>query len=489
MIIILNKFNGGHAEDIREPSTDKCEESLNFDVLTEPYKLNPRRDTEAETVSSGSFAMDTVRITDILVARVASTAKIVGIGKNTSGSYTGFYSKSNIGDTFVLNAASVANAFEVGSGIVYKNLAYAVDYNGSNTYRLLQLTDATTVTVIGSITYTKTGSEPVVMFVHPDDNYLYIIIGNTISVYTGSALSTASTTLPTGYYGTSSTNYGGYLAIVINPFVGTARPICYLWGRDATLNILQDSMDLGEGYCGIVENLDNTLAFIMSPYNDFSSSFSNKLVAKVYLGGSVQTVKEVPVDVVDGKVRITKIKKNNKIYFVTENGKCAWVFGRNKDGQYILAKDYFVANGNDAAISSLAFIGDYMFSGVTVSGTYSLQKTSGTTTDFDSTSSYKTLKNPSMPIADRGLDKILLKIQIIVTGASTGITRIKYSVDGSSFATVLSENNASGEQIYEASAQNDGDEFLTGREFQFQLETTGGAEIKEFRYKYETLFS
>lgn len=484
--VILNKFDGGFAEDVRELTTDRCEESLNFDIFSEPHRLSPRRDTEADTISSGSVAMDTARITQVLVAKVASTDKIVGIGKNTSGSFTGFYSKSNIGDTFVLNAATVANQLEEGSGIVYKNKAYAVDYNGSNTYRLLELTDAITVTAIGNISYTKTGSETVIMFVHPDDNYLYIIIGNTISVYTGSALSTATTTLPTGFYGTSMTNYGGYVALVAQPFVGKANPICYLWGRDTTLNTFQDSMELGEGFCGLVENLDNTLTFIMSPYDDFTSNFQNKIITKVYSGGAVQTVKEINVSSTYGKVKTVKVKRNNRIYFLTATCDCVWVFGRNKDGQYTITKDYFASSGSSATISSLSFIGDYMWAGVTVSSVYSLQKTSGTTTDFDSTSSYKTLINPSMPIGDRGKEKQLKAVQIMVTGASSGTTGVKLSVDGSSMTAVISESNATGEQVYEAAALNDGTEFLTGREFQFQLETTGGAKIKEFRYRYET---
>lgn len=496
--VIQNRWDGGHADDIREPSLSKCEESLNFDIFKEPQRLSPRLDTTAETLGGG-LVMDTVKVTDVVVATVSSVNKIVGVGG--ANAKVSFYSKVTLGDSLVLNAETNSGSFtcnyEPGSAITYKGKAYAVGYDGSTTFRLIELTNASTVTTIGTISYTKSGLEKVVTFVHPDDNFLYIIIGDKISVYTGSALTTASSiALPNGFYGTSTTNYGGYLAIVAQPFVGNAKPICFLWGRDTTVTTFQNSIDLGEGFCGVVANLDNVLIFIMSPYNDFSSSFENKIIAKTYSGGAVETVKEVAITVYENKIRNIKAKKGNKVYFVTENGNCVWVFGKNKENQYAITKDHYIINGASntdttvTAITSISFVGDCLWAGVTKDSVYSLQKTADfASSAYTSTSSYKTLINPSMALSDRGRDKQLMAIQIMVTGASSGATGVKVSVDGSTFTSAISETNATGEHVYEATMQADGTTFLSGREFQFKLETTGGAKIKEYKYRYENLNS
>lgn len=89
-----------------------------------------------------------------------------------------------------------------------------------------------------------------------------------------------------------------------------------------------------------------------------------------------------------------------------------------------------------------------------------------------------------MPLLDRGHMKKLHGIQIFTTDAASGTLTVKYSVDGSSFTTCGTQNNATGTYVIECLTEN-GSPFKDGREYQFQIESTGGLQIKEIRYRYE----
>jgi hypothetical protein len=64
---------------------------------------------------------------------------------------------------------------------------------------------------------------------------------------------------------------------------------------------------------------------------------------------------------------------------------------------------------------------------------------------------------------------------------------VKYSIDGSTITTLISQANTAAQLVKQAISENDGTAFLSGREFQFQVESTGGAKIKEIKYKYTVL--
>lgn len=492
--VIQNRFDGGHAEDVRTPSLDQCEKSNNFDIFREPHRLNPLPDTVAETVTG--LSMDDVEISDVDICAISGTDYIVAAGyeSGVSAALT-FYTKTSQTAAFGLLASATGNSYQKGSLITYKARAYAVDYNGSTTFRLIGLNGASSVSTIGSISYTPVGTvPPVVCLIHPEDNCLYVFIGNTISKWDGTTFTSSATILPANHTASSAAPYAGYVAIVVNPMSGNRSPVCLLWGRDITLNTLQGTIDLGEGYCPIVENLDNNLAFILSPYASSSPSFvpaNNKITVKMYAGGTVDTIKEISVTG-SGQVLALKAKKDNKLYFARGNSDSIWMFGKNKSGIYTLTQDLFVINGvqissspSSQNIIGLSIIGDIFWIGTTnQSGVTTLQRT---TTTYASTSIYKTVINPGMAVGDRYKDKQLEAVQIAYTGVANGTVALKYSVDGSAMTSVISDSTTATEDVSEATGQADNSSFLTGREFQFQIESTGGVKIKEIRFRYSIL--
>lgn len=480
--VIQNKWDGGHAEDLRTTAVDECEKSLNFDIFTNPHLLIPYPDSIADTLNSGN--MSDIQVADVDISVISGTNYITGSGYESSVSTkTAFYTKlgGSLSSNFEQQAVAAAGAYVKGTGVVYKDLFYALRYNGSGTWNLDRFNGAS-VTNCGSISSSVTSCPR--PFVHPLDNKLYIAIGTTISSWDNSTLTTTTTILPSGMTPTSLTDYGSYLAIAMTPTRGNGKNVVYLWGRDATINTLQGNIDFGEGNLLILESLNNTLIGIVQPQYAFSTAITNKIIVRQYAGGAVETLKSIVVGTSDNLASV-KTKNADKLYFGSQNADdCVYVVGKNKEGRYVITKDRYLDNGTTttSGLKAVSMIGDVMWRGI--NSTYKLMRSS---TTYTSTSVFRTTINPSMPLGDRYKLKQLEAVQISYTGASTGTTAVKYSVDGSAFTSVISATNATGEQVAEATNENDGTVFLSGREFQFQLESSGGAKIKEIRYRYSVL--
>lgn len=480
-IVIQNKFDGGHAEDLRTFALDECEKSLNFDLFKNPHKLIPFPDSIADTLNSGN--MSDIQISDIDVSLIGSTYYITGAGFESSVSQkTAFYIKLNgaLASNFEQQAVSAAATYVKGTGVTYKDKNFALRYNGSGTWTLDRYDSAGVVTAIGTISFTISTAPR--MFVHPEDNVLYIVIGTTISSWDGTTLTTSTTILPSGMTPTSLTDYGTYLAITMAPLRGNGNSITYLWGRDLTINTLQGTINWGEGYCPIVENLNNDLIAIMQPQNSFLNNVLNRIVVKGYFGGAVQTLKSISVATTD-YVNKFKVKNENRLYFGSGNADdCVYVVGKNKSGQYIITKDRYLDNGTatTSGIQALAMIGDIMWRGINT--VYKLMRS---TTTYAATSVYKSTINPCMPIQDRNEQKQFEAFRISYTGKASGTIVLKYTVDGSTLTSIISVSTTAIEDLKECNAEiTDEKQLLEGREMQYQIESTGGVEIKEVAYKY-----
>lgn len=498
--VIINRWDGGQAEDARTTSINQSQKSQNFNIFSEPHRLSPYSDSVADTAD---VAIDTSRISDVGICAVSGVEYIVGIGfESAISNAVTFYTKTSVTAAFAKQASATGNTFVKGSGVTYKTQAYAVDDNGAGTYRLIRFNSAASVTTIGSISATT--GRVVKSFVHPEDNVLYVVVDNVIARWDGSSFTTATTILPANYAATSLAAYGTYLAITMNATSGNRNPVCLLWGRDTTINTLQGSIDLGEGYVGIVANLNNNLIFVMSPYTSFSTNNQNKIIVKGWAGGAVETLTELNDNstLSIGQVSTVKALKNNRVYFGFNNSDCIWNFGKNKNGQYVITQDRFITNGTQSSsypmtqsLGGISIIGDVIWvGGFTQVGTYTLMRSkivSGEGLTYASTSIYKTSINPSMPLDDRYNDKQLVSVQIAVSMVSGGVATLKYAIDGSSFTSLINETgSATEEKVYQATAESsDGNAPLSGKEIEFQFESTGGVKLKEIRYIYSNLNS
>lgn len=486
---IITKFDGGMAEDIRTQSPDQSQDSTGFDIFTNPHLLSPYGDAIAETMASG--IMDDHRVTDVF----QTTFGLTGIGYTSNvSSVPTFYTKVNINDSWSSNAVGTAgHTFIQGSGVYYKDKLYCLSLNGTQ-FNLDRFDGGGVVTSVGN--FNSSGQLLARPFVHPHFNILYIIIGNTIVSYDGTTLTVNSgTILPTGYYCTSIADYGSNLAIVMNPNLNNTNAVCYLWNMDMTSNELQGTIDLGEGMCQIVENLYNTLYFVVVNTNYNLTKITNKIRIKQYAGASVQTVYSLQVSN-NISVLTYKYKFDGKLFFISGNDTAIYAFGKNSEGRFILTHDRYINNG--AVIGSglpISMVGDVMFIGsFSTLGVYSLMRSKvqglGETITYTNVAIYITTINPALgtsryTIQGKHMVKPLKAATILYTGASSGNTNLKYSTDGSAMTSVIAEPNTLGELGKEAGNQADGYPFNSAREFQFQVESSGGSKIKGIYYRYD----
>jgi len=491
--IILNKFDGGIAEDVRTQNIGENEKSLNFDIFTNPTKLIPLPDNVADVITaSPPPTMDDAEMADVGIGQNAGTTYLMSCSRTSSASAViSFYQKSSLSAVWGAQTNGTG-VYIKGTSITYKGNFYAVTSFGGNTLRLEKFNGASST--IGTSTTAVDISKKVAVFIHPKDNILYILNNNVIISYDGSTFTEYTTILPTGTLVADVTDYGDYLAIAVNPIVSVGQATVYLWGRDGTINTLQDSINFGNYVIKILENIDGVLVAIMDKNFSFSTVNDYRIVVKAWAGGSVEIIKILTATSIAGIIHRLKAKRDNKLFFGISNDSNVYCLGKNKSGRFVVVKDRYFTNAEASSqtLANIVNIGDVMWVGAFDSaGTYTFMRTktpevSGGIT-YTNISLFKTTINPSMPIADRYKNKQLKSVAILYTGASSGLTALKYSVDGSALTTIISDTNATGEKVTEAVRENDGKPFGAGREFQFQVESSGGSQIKQIIYEYEIL--
>jgi hypothetical protein len=492
---LINNFGGGHAEDLRTHNTDECEYSKNFDVFTNPHKLLPYGDSILDTITA--LAMNDIQLTDIDVCLVGGAYTIVGVGDESGASNkVTFYKKTDVSSVWTQVVVSASGAYVKGSGVYYKDHFYALAFNGSTTYTLFRLNDDSTVTNCGTIASTNLNiAKPKV---HPEDNVLYIVIGTTITSWDNATLTTYASILPLGMEASSITDFGTYLAIAMTPLKHSGDSMVYLWGRDGTINTLQTSINFGEGNITVLENLNNVLFGVMIPQSFFYTSLYTRFKIKGYSGGAVNVYKSIMMtsSTIISKV---KAKSGDKLYFCASNDDAMYSFGKNKVGNYIVTKDRYLNNGanSGSSIGGLSVIGDVFWRAFATPASGIILMRSETTwnesTGYTSISKYKTTINPCMgttryTVMDKHKVKTLEGVAIKYTSiGNSGTVGVQVSIDGGSFIDIISETNVTGENIKETTVRLDGTPFGEGREFQFIILSSGGAQINELNYKYNPL--
>lgn len=500
--VIISRFDGGHAEDIRTTHTAECAESCNFDLYTSPHKLLPIRNSVAETSSP---SIDDVEMSDVGTTVVSGTTYLAAVGQESSVSnIVAFYTRdSGMNGVWSQQAVGAAgHTYVKGTLAMFEEKAFAVGVNGTQ-YKLQRFDGASTVTTVGTFSVPTSISVVPRPFVHPQDKILYFVVGNVISKWDGTTFTTYTDILPTGFTATSITDYGTYLAIAMRPIEGGGNTVCYLWGRDGSLTTLQGIIDFGEGELRVIENINNELVGLVYPTNisTFSSVYQNKVDIKVYSGGSVSTVKSVDLGS-QSNYNYLKLKKDGKLYFaVAGTETCLWAVYKNKSGYWTVNKERYLYNGSTTAadtiqsVIGLNAVGDFFYIATFDQvGTARLMATDDSA-NFSNGAVYKTTINPGMPVSDRNAEKILKAVKVFYTGKASGTITVKYLIDGknssdtTTFETILSESTSAEESYVNASQLADGNAFGSGVEFQFQIESDNGVEIKSLEYEYDKLNS
>lgn len=509
-VVKINKFSGGLAEDVREKRTDSFANAHNFDVFNNDF-LKPYRDTETETLSSGTI--DAFKITDAVVntsANTTSQKNIFFLGRAGSADENAklFEKSTQLGATddassITSNIGITTSGEDTTNNVVpntlvsySKKLFFLATDSSTQTYLRSYDRNTTTLTNIGTISdYPLNVSGTVIPrpFVHPKSGKMYIVVGGKIFSYDPiNGLIANPILIPNAeeVVCTSMCDYGGYLAIATAPKNQGNPSKVILW--DMTSSVVNDIIDFGEGALMVVENLGGVIIGLSADSTGGSSPFSvtPRIVMRGYAGGTSQVLKSFNSTSV--QLKNFKQKQNDKLFFV---GKMTiqgvetfqiFVCGKNKSGNWFLSPDRLV-NGDTAVGEILGFniIGDYLWAGYRTSSVNYLVRTNDAST-FTATSIYESLINHGMSEEDRGKKKQLKAVSIAKT-STTGQLVLKYRVDSQSSSdwVTICTLSSGGKLNRKEGREATGTPFNAGYEYQFRVESTGGAELVELKYEYD----
>lgn len=491
--ININQFDGGHAEDVRTFASNQSESSVNFDIHTNPHKLMPYSDPIAETSLDGPMTDDS--ITDVAAVNVSGTVTIYGMGRTSSGNQdVAIFKKNSTTDITAAwtEVATSTNDLTPGTLIEYKDKLYFIA--GGSTFS--SFTAPSTITGIATVAGPYTTNFSPKPFRHPIDDTLYLASGNLVYKFDNVTYTTPTLThtLGTNQEIQCFSEYGNYLAIGVRYLYNNKNSYVYLSNRVIPNDGPQSVIDWGEGQLSVLENIGGALIGISYTkiVGNFSSSINRyKMFIKGFAGGTVQTIKEFATGRTDA-IKVWKSKNNDKLYFGFDTDNAIYVLGKNKNGEWFVAKDrYYNPSGSyiTGTFNGISTINDIYFTSYQDGGVTGYLARQGTETTYALPSIYTTTINPNMPATDRIIRKRLISVKLSYTvNDSNGVATVKVSTDGGTYTTAISKTQSStGEYATVEQEFTNNDAFDEGYEYQFILQTTGNVSIKQFQYSYEKI--
>lgn len=490
--IRVNSFFGGISDDPRKVTPSEFAMSKHFDIFSQPNRLIPYRSLEADANDgSTSTGMKQYLVRDFLYA--STSASLYGLGQTGAGNTKIVYKADATTGNWTLPASSEgSDPVQNGCLVEYKD--YLWGFQGSKVFKWGTISGgAGTITnSVGSIGTVTSVAQGVIA---KDDN-LYLPYNNKlIRVTSGGTVNDAVLTLPTNFKITSVCNYGNYLAIACAPisiYNGTSK--VFLW--NLTSPDVQEAIDWGEGELRVLETIEGMIVGITDRYlNNATGAGRGSMIIQVYSGGSPQVVKELFTQALSGKTMpLSKAVKNNRVFFCakimtdsagTEYVEGIWSFGRkNINYPYGFTLDIVDENVNSSGIQAFGTAANYFF--VAHSGDGSIDKTNDAAT-YAFSSTYET---QILSFGDEDSDKRLESVKVSFRKLATGETltaKVKAD-DATSWTTIGTFSTAGATSKTFLNLESSGNSaFPSGKEFRFQLASSGGLEITGYLLKATVL--
>src|SRR3990167_8883788 len=494
---LITRFDAGMTNVIRSDNTRYARKIAHFDILSDPSRLQPYRDFEAESFDAGLSAA-TIKLCKFLAARTSDSlaTQLYALGENIAAADAPrIYQKSTIGGSWVVSSAQ--------SGTAVKNERVFVEYKGalygwrSDAAGSVSGTlDGTTATIWRHVISTGvfTSSHQAINaaiyvaqgLVHSKDDILYMPYDNIIAKLNNTTWTTAALTLPDNLIITSIAEWGNYLAIACrSKFPYNANSVVYLWDRDATLTTLSEKIDFGPENLELIEEIDGVMVGVMTHRNTFSEVLTiiPKVVFKYWSGGSTaKQFLELPLTSNTIQIDSVRQKINNRVLFFMGAQMndvqidAIWGIGRTADGAFSVYVDRLI--NNDTAITSMIpkgffKFGDFVHVGFTDGGTYKVNVTDNAatfTTDCDYESvilgeSYKKFKLVGVGVMTEPLP-------------AAGSVTVGYKIDAeTSFTTILTHSTDDSLYKEATNIESSGVNLPQFQEIQFQIISIGNAII------------
>lgn len=509
--IHLSRFYGV-ADDRYAANGGEFSISKHFDTLTFPRRLKPLRGMTTHTANTG--------IGNIIIA---ANGTMYGAGIDLANTPNG--KLWNLGayggsDDYVALSTNQLS----GAAIDYN---FLVDWPDAGNVRTVHWASAnkliasdpagaSSASIYSSLTFSSIGQG----FVHPKDKLLYFPYRTSSASYVAvispnatpfSGINTTAFTLPSQYRCYCLTNYGDYLAIPATTPSGTTvnSSIVYLSDRNATVSTFSESIQWGTGSLQVLNNLGGVLIGVSTSSANYAGTFQDQdsILIKAYNGGVEPTlIKEIKAEHLAGSSnptctinpRVNFVYRNRLYFSINVNPGDSvqpawyglWSVGRNKvTGGWDVTLERVATNDNsETGVLAAAMTGDFVSMVHTAAGTLTRSNNGQTSSStYAATSIWESAVNPEMPEEDKIFTKQLCAIGVRFQPLPTsGQIVLKYRVDStgltSDWVTVQTYTTTGGTffEIGQAAAA----QFTKGRNFEFRLESTGGAVIEGMSYKY-----
>lgn len=317
-----------------------------------------------------------------------------------------------------------------------------------------------------------------------DDNG-YIFYNNiVVRIYPSGTVQDQALKLPTNLKITSACNFGNYMAIGCSPkniYNGVSK--VFLWNLYSP--DVQEVIDWGEGELRVLESVEGMIVGVTDRYlNNASGAGRGSMIIQGYTGGSPQVLKEVFTEKLNGITMPNyKAVKNNRVFFVakimtntagTEYNEGIWSFGRkNSNYLYALSLDYIDENVTTSGIQSFGSAGNFFYISHSADG--SVDKINDSAVYTMSSILETQILNFEYTELEKRLDSFKVCFRKMASGESVVV---KYKVDGATSWTTIgtfdTDDALSHTFLREEANSKD---FASGKEFKFQIISTGGAEI------------
>lgn len=531
-IIPITNFGGGIAKDYGKGIRGECSVCKHFDIFNFPNRLQPLRGFQLDDTSN-------TRIKNMMLC--PSNGILYAVG-TVSGDATTPQLWCRSDYTTDPNGWIWTPSSQLGAGATRNADALFLTYYGDETGTKKIFWASTNNIQVSSPSFDSASDNGALTFttisngyVHPTTKRLYFAykVSATGACYlaqhdgtVGAAISPAGTlnattgvwnttvlTFPSQYTVYSITGWGDYLAIAATTNIiggGVDSSVVFLWDMKSVS--WNETIKWGEGQLLVLNNLDGYLVGISQLSSTNISGLrqdGDKIVIKMYSGGSKpQTVKEIISSRLNTTSPSCQINKNvnfvyeDKLYFSADvlNGDAdanyygLWAFGKNKEGRYALSIDRGATIDNsETSILAAVIAGDYVFMTHTAYGTQvKTINSSSLSSIYGNRSFWESCINPEMPEEHYNKKKNLIGVSVTclpLLDATSEIV-IKYRVDSDksdTWTTIATKTNALGETKFEAVIDSSGNQFTSGVFYEFRLESTGGARINSFTYKYDIL--
>ena len=414
----ITRFDGGIADDPREPASNAGSLIKHFNIFSNPFKLTPYRSTEADTETSvSSTDLENYRVQDF---QLGLDGKLYGLGRASGSAVPKVFSKAN-----PISGLWTAETTAQGTGALIRGCF--IEWQSkwwmfSGTTDISYWTIGSTFTnsaLSGGLGATITS---VAQGVIGADNNLYLFYNNKVVKVNSAGTPTDNvlTAIPSDMRIVSACRWGSYIAIACaygtsNTTIPSGRSQVYIWDM-VTDTTVSDVIDWGEGAIRVIGNIEGRLVGVSDEYLSNPISLTNgAMVVRMWNGGQAQVIKRVTanqlvtVDSGSLSATITRIPrsvviKGNKMYWAASVpfGLATsiestfhlgiWSFGRkNVNSDFALTIEYVeeAADTSNYYINSIGNAGNYWFISHSVESAGKVTKTDDAA-NFTITSIYDT---------------------------------------------------------------------------------------------------